>query len=93
MPHSSSQFALAIVFPGADMSDVVRAAVRHHVHVVDREIFSAGKDYVIESKKQASYINGSRIMLLFVFPDENSVLADSDANLDVALSRILEMSN
>ena len=93
MPNSPSQFALAIVFPGADMAAVVRAAVRHHVHVVDKETHDARKDYAAESKKYTPYINGSRILLLFVFPGGHSVLADSDASLDVALRRIREMSN
>jgi hypothetical protein len=93
MPNSPTQFVLAIVFPGTATSDIVSAAVRHHVHIVDKETFDAKKDYAAESRKYTPYINGSRIMLLFIFPDGNSVLADSDKNLQSAVGRIREMSN
>ena len=93
MHISPTQFALAIVFPGSDTADVVAAAVRHHVHIVDKEAYDPRKDYVAVSKKYEPYINGSRILLMFVFSEGQSVLADDDRNLDMAVGRIREMSN
>lgn len=93
MPNSPTQFALAIVFPGTDMADIVSAAVQHHVHIVDKQNFDAGKDYVAESKRYEPYVNGSRILLLFVFPEGHSILANSEAQLHSAIGRIREMSN
>jgi hypothetical protein len=93
MFSSPSQFALAIVFPGTGNMDVVTAAVRHHVHVVDKEVFDAKKDYAAESKRYEPYINGSRILLLFIFQEGTSILADTENNLDIAIRHIQEISN
>jgi hypothetical protein len=93
MNTSPTQFALAIVFPGTDNTDVVAAAVRHHVHVVDKEYFDAAKDYAAIAASYEPYINGSRIMLLFVFPQGNTVLADTEASLQQAIRRIQEIGN
>lgn len=93
MNTTTTQFALAIVFPGTDNADVVSSAVRHHVHVVDKEHFDVDKDYAAQAASYEPYINSSRIMLLFVFPEGNTVLADNESNLQRALLRIREMSN
>lgn len=93
MNTSPTQFALAIVFPDTDNGDVVSAAIRHHVHIVDKEDFTPEKDYAAQAASYEPYINGSRIMLLFVFPEGNTVLADTETNLQRALLRIWEMSN
>lgn len=93
MHSSPTQFALAIVFPGSGTADVVAAAVRHYVHIVDRAPYDPAKDYAALSKKYEPYVNGSRILLLFVFAEGYSVLADDDRNLDMAIGKIREMSN
>lgn len=87
-----SQFALAVVFPGADVADVVRAAMHHRVHIVDKEPYKDGKNYASFNLTYEPYING-RIFLLFVFPEGYSVLADDSHSLGNALSKIQEYSN
>lgn len=93
MPNSPTQFVLAVIFPGTNTSDIVSAAVKHHVHIVDKETFDVSKDYAAESKKYEPYINGSRIMLLFIFTGGYSILADSETNLQSAIGRIRELAN
>ncbi|WP_276135025.1 hypothetical protein [Polluticoccus soli] len=93
MNNTPTQFALAIVFPGADNGDVVKAAIRHYVHVIDKEDFIADKDYAAQAASYQPYTNGSRIMLLFIFSEGNTVLADNETNLQRALLWIREMSN
>lgn len=88
-----SQFALAVVFPGADISDVVRAAMQHNVHIVDKEPFRETRDYASFDLAYHPYINGGRILLLFVFPEGYSVLADDSRALTKALTKVQEYCN
>jgi hypothetical protein len=79
------QFAIAIMFPGAGIPDIVDAASRHNVHIIDKESYDAQKDYIALGQSYEPYINGSRILLLFVFPEGRSILATDPQKLAEAV--------
>lgn len=86
-----TQFAIAIVFPGVGIKEVVSAAIKSQVHIVDREFYNPAKDYGAFSASYEPYLNGSRIMLLFVFPEGAFILASSDELLTKAFAKIEEL--
>lgn len=85
------QFAVVIVFPGTQLSEVISAAITHNVHIIDKESYKPGKDYAAMSRAYEPYINGSRILLLFVFPEGLAILANNETNLNMAVVRIREI--
>jgi hypothetical protein len=87
------QFAVAIVFPGAGVPDIVEAAAKNHVHIIDKEDYDAQKDYEAFSKSYEPYINGSRILLLFIFPEGRSILASDPTRLSAAIEEIKGFNN
>jgi hypothetical protein len=91
MSLSLLEFAVAIVFPGVGAADIVAAAIKHEVHVIDKEEYAPQKDYAAYHATYEPYVNGSRIMLLFVFTGGFSVLADNPQNLEKAMERIRMM--
>lgn len=86
-----TQFAVVIVFPGAQLSEVISAALTHNVHIIDKEAYRPGKDYAAMSRSYEPYINGSKILLLFVFPEGLAILANDETKLNVAVERIREI--
>jgi hypothetical protein len=86
-----TQFAVVIVFPGTQLSGVISAALAHNVHIIDKEAYKPGKDYAAMSRSYEPYINGSRILLLFVFSEGLAILANNEANLNMAVVRIREI--
>lgn len=88
-----SQFALAVVFPGADVADVVRAAMQRNVHIVDKEPYKEHKNYASFDLTYQPYLDGGRILLLFVFPGGYSVLAKDQQTLNNALNTVQQYSN
>ena len=85
------RFAVCIVLPGTTSSDVVKAAMTHRVHIIDKEPFYISRDYndfpVAETLE-----NGARIFPLFVLPGE-SILVDDNISMNDALSRICELNH
>jgi hypothetical protein len=80
------RFAVCIVLPGATSSDVVKAAITHTVHIIDKEPFDPSRDY--NNFPQAETLeNGARIFPLFVLPDD-SVLVDDRTSMKDALTTI-----
>lgn len=80
-------FAIAIVVPGAKVADIVKAATYNGVHIIDKETYDAGKDYVLYISAYEPYTNGSRIQLLFVFPGGQSILASEDIQITEAVEK------
>ncbi|RYE25463.1 MAG: hypothetical protein EOP51_04050 [Sphingobacteriales bacterium] len=82
------QFAVAIVFPNVDVKDIVTAAVKSEVHIIDKENYDPEKDYIAYSKSYEPYVNGSKILLLFIFPEGHYTLADTEDHLVEAAEKI-----
>ena len=80
------RFAICIAFPGTTSSDVVKAAIHHNVHIIDKEVFDNRKDYSTYSRYDVLE-NGSRIFALFVFPSE-SILAEEESTFQEILNRL-----
>ena len=87
------QFAIAVVFPGAEVADIVKAATYNGVHIIDKEEYDNGRDYAAYSAAYEPYIEGSRILLLFVYPEGQSILAGDDAQLQRAIEKSSEYKN
>ncbi len=85
------KFAIAIVFPEADIKDIVQAALKNNVHIIDKEVYDASKDYVAYSASYQPYINGSKIHLLFIFGEGDFILADTDGTLAEATTKIIAL--
>lgn len=80
------RFAFCIVFPDTSSLDVVNAAMRHNVHIIDKEKFDPKKDYT-SYKHGYTLENGAEINPLFVFPAD-SILADNEHSFRKALQRL-----
>jgi hypothetical protein len=89
MDHS--RFAICIIFPGATAYDVVNAAIKHNVHILDREPYDPEKNY--STKRYATAANGASIVSLFLFPEEKSILAENDNDLELAIKKIRNLQN
>jgi len=87
---SDLEFAIAIVFPGAGVAEIVKGATYNGVHIIDKEDYNPGKDYTAYRTLYEPYIDGKRILLLFVFPDGQSILASTDAELARAIEKTKE---
>ena len=83
---NAHQFAIAIVCPGGSSSDVVNAAMKYNVHIIDKETYLADKDYraVVSNYHVTDY----KIELLFVFPDGEHILAVDNEQYETAISKI-----
>jgi len=85
------QFAVAIVFPNASVKDIVSAAMKNNVHIIDKENYDPEKDYIAYSASYQPYVQGSKILLLFIFPEEESILTNTEQNLMEAAAKISEL--
>jgi hypothetical protein len=83
------RFAVCIVLPGTTSSDVVKAAMAHRVHIIDKELFNPSRDYRV-FPQAATLENGARIFPLFVLP-HNSILVDDTISMNDALATIRAM--
>lgn len=81
-------FAVAVVFPGAGSADIVNAAIKNEVHIIDKEDYKAGKDYNAFSANYHPYLNDKHIDLLFVFREGFSIYANTEDKMKMALERI-----
>jgi hypothetical protein len=80
-------FAIAIILPSAEVGDIVKATTYNGVHIIDKETYDTGKDYALFMSGYEPYTNGSRIKLLFVFPDGQSILATDDVQIAQAVEK------
>ncbi len=85
------QFAVAIVFPEAGVKDIVSSAMKSNVHIIDKENYDPDKDYIAYSASYEPYVNGSKILLLFIFPQEEYILADTEDHLMEAATKISQL--
>jgi hypothetical protein len=83
------QFALAILSPGANAEDVVSAANRNKVSIIDKQPYDPSKNYATLNNDQWN----STIKLLFVFNDGYSILADTEQKLRHAMQKIYALVN
>ncbi|HTM65993.1 MAG TPA: hypothetical protein VL093_06725 [Flavipsychrobacter sp.] len=84
MDHSN--FAICILFPGTNAADIVKAAMKHNVLILDQERFDPAKDYNNYYRRKEPE-KGIRILPLFLFPSK-SVLATNSSSLQEALDQI-----
>ena len=62
IPH---QFAIAVTLPGATSKDIVTAAIKYKVHIIDKEEYDANKDYSV-LPDMYKHIDENPIRILFV---------------------------
>lgn len=68
-------FAFGITFPGTTSTDVVKAALQHSVHIVDKELFDPHRHY--GNIYDQLHPDGDTVIYpLFIFP-ESSILVNS----------------
>jgi hypothetical protein len=84
MDHSN--FAVCILFPGTNAGDIVNAAMKHNVLILDQETFDPEKDYN-DYYHRKDPEKGITILPLFLFPSK-SVLANNSSSLQEALDQI-----
>lgn len=80
------RFAICVVLPGATSADVVKAAIAHNVHIIDKEPLDPAKDYSDFPETEMPE-NGAAIYYLFTSPD-GSVLAEDEATKQEAFRTI-----
>lgn len=85
------QFAVAIVFPEAGVKDIVSAATKCNVHIIDKEDYDPDKDYIAYSASYEPYVLDNKILLLFIFPHEEYILTDTEDHLMEAAMKISEL--
>lgn len=85
------QFALAILSPGAGAADIVSAATKNRVSIIDREPYNPQKNYAALTA-DGDY-RSNNIKLLFVFNDGHSVLADTEQKIKHAMQKIYSLRN
>lgn len=89
MNHSG--FAICILFPGTTVTDIVNAATKHHVVILNKEAFDPAKDYndLYHLKDQERRIT---IFPLFIFPSK-AILASNPSSFQEALDHSKELGN
>lgn len=80
------RFAVAVLMPQASTSDIVSAAIRNQVHIIDKENFDPLKDYRFSKRE-----NEVDIFPLFIF-GKQTILADTEESYNRAISVIRELS-
>ncbi len=83
---NSLNFAKCIVFPGVTASDIVAAAIRYNVHILDKETFDPKKDYRLFEDEEVM-IEGVTIVQLFLFPHD-AILVNNRNELQHVLETI-----
>jgi hypothetical protein len=77
-----SQCAICITMPDCKPIQIMNAAIKHAVHIVDKECYDAEKDYDYFLDKYDLFSCGLDVSLLFVFPDEGSILISKDDQME-----------
>jgi hypothetical protein len=79
--------AVAVVFPGVNVSDVVNASIAHAAHVLIKEPYNPSKDYTKFFKRSRRVITNDLMNLLFIYPDGTSVMVQDTVALKNALKK------
>jgi len=82
------RFAACITMPGTTASDVVNAAVKHSVHILDKQPYDPDRDYDYYSELYGEA--GISISHLFIFPG-GSILSEDELSFRDALERLKTM--
>lgn len=84
------RFAICVVFSGTDTDHIVNATIRHNVQIVGKEYYDPAivySRYMVDRRLS----DGNPVMLLFVFPDKNSLLVKDDKDLKMALQCCMQV--
>jgi saccharopine dehydrogenase-like NADP-dependent oxidoreductase len=81
------QFAIAIVLPDTTSLDIVTAAIKFKVHIIDKENYDERKDYTLVTDMYP-LPDGNKIRLLFVIGKGEFVLAETAAEVSEARAQI-----
>lgn len=77
-----SHCAICITMPDCKPLQIMNAAIKHDVHIVDREYYDAEKDYDYYLDKYELFSCGVDMSLLFIFPDTEPVLISKDDQME-----------
>ncbi len=77
-----SQCAICITLPDCTPLQVMNAAIKHGVHIVEKEAYDAEKDYDYYLSRYDIFSCGLELSLLFVFADSQSVLITKEDQLE-----------
>lgn len=84
----SLKFAVCITFHGTTAEHVVTAAVVHQVHILDKTVYSPLLSYNSMIEQYNELNMPMDIYLLFVFPDEESILLSKEDNIREVLENM-----
>lgn len=73
-PANETNYAVCIAYPGITSDDIVLAAQKHNIVVLDIENYDRGKDYNVLLKAQNTINKAITVCLMFVFPKGQSML-------------------
>ena len=79
--------AVAVVFPGVNVTDVVNASIAHETQVLIKEPYNPLKDYTKFFKRSRRVITTGLMNLLFIYPDGTSVMVQDTVSLKNALKK------
>ena len=79
---SMTQCAICISMPDCKPIQIMNAAIKHDVHIVDKEFYDAERDYDYFLDKYELFSCGLDVILLFVYPDAESVLITKDEQVE-----------
>jgi hypothetical protein len=77
-----TQCAICISMPDCTPMHIIKAALKHNVHIVDKENYDADKDYDYYLHKYDLLSCGLDVSLLFVFTDVESVMISKDDQME-----------
>ncbi len=88
------QSAIAIIFPGVDIPEIERASSSHEVNILLKEHYNPQKNYKALVKPPKRFAESiGQVNLLFIFPDETSVLISTPEGLKKIQRQIDRMSH
>lgn len=79
--------AVAVLFPGVDSADIVKASQKFDAEIIIREQYSDKKDYTRFFKRSKRMIDGAAMNLLFIYADGSAQLAKDIDTLKKALKK------
>lgn len=79
--------AVAVLFPGVDSADIVKASQKFDAEIIIREQYSDKKDYTRFFKRSKRMIDGADMNLLFIYPDGSAQFAKDIETLKKALKK------
>jgi len=82
------RFATCITLPGITASDIVNAALKNSVHILDKQIFDPSNDYTYYSNLYGEA--DVKISHLFVFPG-GSILSENEDAFRAAILQLKQL--